>query len=345
MNPTKTLRTLVLIAFSACALVGATHGLLAAAACWLAFEFCVARPLPGCGTNTLGTTAATQILVQEALDLVFTIRPILKEITTDLSDASAKQGQAIVTRTLGIPTVQNFGSAATARADTDVSVTIDQFKEVKYTFTRAEYNASSRDLIRESAMPLAVSVANHLVDAISALWISGNFTNSTTLANGWDYNHLVAVRQALVARGVPDTRKFYVSNDTVYAALLQDPMVVAAQNNPNNGGAIGSGKLPMVAGFALAEYPALPTTGNMVAFAGTADSTVLAARVPTDPRSVFGADVPLNGTFDVVTHSSGLSVVVNNYIDQTSWDVTTRLAFCYGVAKGNANNGQLIVTA
>jgi hypothetical protein len=297
-------------------------------------------------SNTLGTLAPSSIIVQEALDLVFTVRPVLREITRDMSDARAKQGQAIVTRTFSIPAVGNFGDAADNRADTDVSVTISNFKQVMHTFTAAEYNQTDRALVRESAMPIAVAIANHFVDAVAALWLEANFSNETVLANGWDYEHLIDVRKALQSRGTPEgTPRFYVGNADVYASLLKDPTIVAALNNPNNAGAIASGMLPRVAGFSLSEYPGMLTTNSIVGFAGTADSTILATRLPTDPRELL-PNVPYAGTFTTVTNArTGLSVVLNEYIAQDTLAVTTRVLFCYGVAKGNGNNGQRIVSA
>lgn len=297
-------------------------------------------------SNTLGTLAPSSVIVQEALDLVFTERPMLSEISLDLSSGVVlKQGQAVVSRIFSVPTVGNFGDAATERADTDVSVTISNFKQVKHTFTPAEYNQTDRQLVRESALPIAVAIANHLVDAIAGLWTTANFTNETVQPNGWNYEHLVAVRKVLMTRGLPEgAPRFYCGNADVYSALLQDPMIVAALNNGQNGGAIASGTLPRVAGFGLSEYPACPTTNNLIGFAGTKDSAVLAARLPSDPRALLPG-VPFAGTFIPITNPrTGFSVILNEYIDQDTLNVTTRVLFCYGAAKGNASNGQRIVS-
>lgn len=351
---TKLLRPFAFVALGLCLLLGVTQGvthgavvgLLAAAIGWVAFEFTVAMPFAGCGVNTLGTLAASSVIVQEALDLVFTVRPVLKNISLDLKAKAVKQGQAVKSRLFSVPSVGNFGDAAAAKVDTDVSVTIDQMKQVMHTFTFAELNQTDRNLVRESALPMAIAIANHLVDAVAALWLEANFANETILANGWDYEHLVTVRKALQTRGVPEGMpRFYQGNADVYAELLQDPMVVAAQNNPGNAGAIGSGKLPGTAGFELGEYPALPTTNNLVGFAGTKDSVVLATRIPTDPREVL-PNAPYPGVLTPITHEqSGLTVLLNEYIDQATLAATTRLIFAYGVAVGNAVNGERIVTS
>jgi hypothetical protein len=314
------------------------------------------------GVNTLGTLA-TATIVQEALDLVFTIRPILKNVSMGFTDRNgspiAAYNQAVKTRTLGIPTVQNFGGTISARADTDVSVTLNNFKEVGYNYTPAEYSGTNRDLVREAAIPLATAFANAMVDAISALWTIGNFptrTGADAVANGatvsktlkaagWDYTHLVDVRSTLNKAGVPQSNRFYVGNSDVYGSMLTDLRIVGYLNNPANQGAIASGKLPNVANFALAEYSALPTTGNLVGFAGTPDSTVYAARVPRDPREVIPG-LPIPGNLGVITEpKTGLSVMVLEYITMSDLSITTKLVWMYGTAVGNANNGQLICSS
>ena|SRR2546421_1620148 len=311
--------------------------------------------------NTLGTLA-TATIVQEALALVFTKRPILNSISTGFTDRNgspiAAFNQSVITRTLGIPTVQNFGGAVTARADVDVPVTLDQFKEVAYNYTPQEYSGTNRDLVREAAEPLAIALANHMVDAIASLWTIGNFparTGADAVANGstvtktvkgagWDYVHLTDVRKTLNQSGVPEGSRFYVANSNVHASMLTDLRIVGYLNNQNNAGAITSGKLPRVSDFDLAEYPALPTTGNLCAFAGTKDSTVYAHRVPRDPREVIPG-LPIPGNLGVVTEPrTGLSVMVLEYITLSDLSITTKLIWMYGKAVGNANNGQLIVT-
>ena len=299
--------------------------------------------------NTLGTLA-TATIVQEALSLVFTKRPILNKISMGFTDRNgspiAYYGQPVITRTKAIPAVGNAGDAAQTRNDTDVSVTLNNFKQIRYDFTPAEYSGTNRDLLRESAEPMAVAMANAMVDAVAALWIVGNFPTKTTKGAGWDYTHLVDVRATINKRGVPDTgTRFYVGNSDVYGSMLTDLRIVGYLNNPANGEAIRRGLLPDVAGFGLAEYPSLPTTGNMVAFAGSADSTVYACRVPRDPRD-FNPGMPVPGNIGIVTEPrTGLSVMVVEYIDMATLNVTTKLLWMYGVAVGNANNGQLVVSA
>lgn len=300
--------------------------------------------------NSPGTLAGA-VVIQRALELVFAKRPILRNITLNLREldgsVTAKWNQTVYTRIKAIPTVQNFGTGAQDRVDTDVPVVLNQFKEVHHKFTVQEYSATDRDLIDESAEPMAVAVANHMVDAVAALWIAGNYPNQTVKASGHNYEHINRVRATLngPTRGVPESKRFYAANGTVYENLLNDTLIVASLNNPSNADAIRTGRLPDVQGFGLAEYPNLPTTGNLVAFAGTPDSSIIAQRVPQNPEEILpGARYP--GNIGIISEpTTGLSVMVTQWIDAASLDANTRLIWMYGNAVGNSNNGQRIVTA
>ena len=304
--------------------------------------------------NTLGTLA-TSLIVQRALELVFTKRPILNTLALDLLDREtgspvAKYNTAVVTRTFNLPTVGNFGDAVASRNDLDVSVTINNFKQLHYEFTAAEYSGTDRNLVEEAAEPMAVALANSMVDAVAAVWTIANYSSAAiTLGAGWDYDHLVGVRKALNNQGTPDFSRFYVCNSDVYASLLTDPRIVAYLNNQNNQSAITTGMLPQVAGLQIAEYPGLPTTGNMVAFAGYKGTTVMACRVPKDPREVL-PNAPYPGNIGIVTEPrTGLSVMVTEWIAADTLKANTRLLWMYGVGVGNENangkTGRLITSA
>jgi hypothetical protein len=356
-------KSLALLAFVLAACIGVVSGhWLAAGALYLAVEGIMAMPQARCGVNTLGTLA-TATIVQEALALVFTKRPILKNISMGFTEKDGSPisafNQQVITRTLGLPTVQNFGSAASATADVDVPVTLDQFKELRYEFTPQEYSGTNRDLVRERAEPMAIALGNSMVDAIAALWTTANFTNPragadavangatvnvTVQAGGQDYTHLVNQRGILNKAGVPDYKRFYVGNSDVYGSMLNDQRIVAYLNNQRNGDAIMRGELPDVAGFGLAEYPALTAKagGNLIAVCGSPDSTVYAARVPKNPTEVIPG-LPIPGRIGYVTEpKTGFTVMVLEYVTMSTLVVSTVLVWMYGVAKGNINNLQLI---
>lgn len=317
--------------------------------------------------NSLGTLAATQILVMEALQLVYARRPLLRMISlgfTDINTGAASQcklGQAVVSRLFTVPTVTAFSATPQDRTDTDVSVTLSAHDMAYHQFTVAQYAATNRDLIRESVEPLTVAIANAIVDDVAAIWTPANFptrtgadavangatATKTIKASGWDYGHLKDVRKQLNKAGVP-TPRFYVGNSDVYGELLTDLRIVAYLNNQANGEAIKTGRLPDVAGFALDEYPNLPAnSANLVAVAGSPDSTIYVARPMRDPREMPGfADVPFPGVMTTVTEpKTGLTLNMEMWIDPGLLTPNIRLHWLHGEAKGNPNNLQLIVTA
>lgn len=301
--------------------------------------------------NSLGTLTSS-LIIQRALELVFTKRPVLNSISLGLQDLdgevrATKLGQSVITRIKSIPTVSTFATATPNDiTTTDVSVTLNTEKQVYAKFTRAETQGTARNLIDDAAEPIAVALSNAFIDAIAGLWLIGNFTTTAiTVASGWTYaNTLLAMRNAFAVRGVPDANRFFAMLPSVYGALLADTTVVAALNNPSNGDAIRTGKLPQVASFGLDEYAALPTTANKVGFAGTPDSTVFALRPHQDPTTISG--IPFSGNFGIVTEPrTGLSVDVTEWIDQQTLDINIRIGWMYGIAVGNANNGQLLITS
>lgn len=306
-------------------------------------------------SNTLGTLSGSLVL-QRVLELVFTMRPILNRITFSAVDPfsgsrEAKLNQTVYARTIAIPTVGNFGDAAAAVTTTDVPVTISAHKQVFHTFTLAEYNATDRRLVDEAAMPMAVAMANQMVDAIAALWVKASFPGPTqenifSVANS-DYDALIAVRKSLIDRGVPaGLPKFGAVSTGVYATMLADPRLTEADKNPTGDMSIRTGVIRNVLDFDIFEYPALPTGENLQGFFGTPDSTVLAVRVPSNPEEVLGQGVKFPGNLGYITEPrTGLTVMAEQWIDADTLAANTRLHWMYGCAKGNANNGQRLVTA
>jgi hypothetical protein len=314
--------------------------------------------------NAFGTLA-TATIVQEALALVFTMRPELNSFSLGFTDRLgspiAFYSQSVITRLLAIPSVQAFGSAASLAADTDVSVPLNNFVQLRYDFQPAEYSGTNRDLIRERAEPMAVAMANYMVDTIAGNWTPANYparTGADAVANGatvniskqgagWDYTFLVNQGAILDKAGVPQGKRFAVVNADVYASLLNDQRIVAALYNQANAEAIKTGKLPDVCGFGLAKYPAMPANGaNLVGACGTPDNVAYAQRVPRDPREVPGFEsVPIPGRIGIVTEPrTGLSVMVVEYVALPSLTITTMLIWMYGSAVGNPNNLQLLAS-
>jgi hypothetical protein len=256
----------------------------------------------------------------------------------------AKQGQTVLTRLKSVPSVVNDTEELPSFTTTDVPVTLSYSKRVGATFTSAQLNSTSRNLIEELAEPIAIAMANSIVDSVGALWTTSNFANET-VSNAPSYNTLVDLRKAFIDRGIHGNRYLSV-NAATYAALLEDPLIT----RPNRFMALGqdiiqTSEIAGVAGFSnIFEYPSLSTAAHMTGFACTPEAVVLASRAPQDPREAFGGNIPFPGNFEVLTDPmTGFSAAAVEFINPLTLDVTVYLKWIYGVAVGNSAAGQRLV--
>lgn len=297
--------------------------------------------------NTLGTLA-NAVVSQRVLELVVSRRPQLSGVVMDFSDEVKSKDDTVKTRTIGIPTLQNFGGTVTATADTDVTVTLDLFKEVRYQFTAAEVVGTSRNLVAERSEALAVGLGNGMVDALAALISEAAFgstaTTQTIQANNYEFSTLTTIARKMNVAGVPDTYRFGWVNSTVAEALSNDGLVMEYFDRGSNTNAYA--KWRNIKGFTdIWEFPALAANSmNLCGFFGSRSALIVAARVPNNPAALLG--ISYNGRFEVVTDPvSGLSVVRNDYVDEDTWAVSTRLVSLFGVDIGNGACGHTLVTA
>lgn len=345
------LTTLMLVAFTA--LMGITQGIYAAVLTWSVGSFVVSpwSVSQNLCANALGTLSG-ELILQRALTLTFLKFPSLKLISMGFRELDGRVDNALLnqnvkTRLLSAATVNPFGTGPSDVTTTDVTVTLNQQKEIHHQFTQAQYNATDRNLVDEQAMPIAIALAKHIVASVAALWTNANYASKITVASAWSYlNTLLALKGSLDGKGVPEEGRFFVHNSPVELALLDDPLVVAQQNNPMNANAIATGKLPAVAGLQLAPFYGIPANGeSLVGFAGTPDASAYAARAPKNPEEMLpGAKFPgiLNYVEDPLT---GFRVMVNQWVNPDTLAVNNRLSWLQGYAVGNANNGTRLVTA
>lgn len=293
-------------------------------------------------SNTLGTLVGN-IISQRTLSLVFSRRPMLKAVVTDLSDEQAKKAQAIYVRTIGLPTVQDFGGTVSETADVDYPVTLSELKEVRFTYLATEYLATNRDLVREHSEALAIALGNHMVDALAAL-IDDTYTSETVIANAsWEYATIATIARTLNVAGIPDMERFAWVNSLVAEALRNDELM-ALHFNRDNGSAYANWK--NVEGFSeVLEYPALPANSvNVTSFWFQKNALLLAARVPAIAASFGGAPYP--GRLTTVTDPvTGLSVISNQWVAQDTLAVNDRLITLFGVDEGILAAGHKTVSS
>lgn len=298
-------------------------------------------PLRGV-SNTLGTLVG-DIISQRTLELVFSLRPMLRAITTDFSDEPAKYNQVIQTRTVGLPTVQNLGGTISNAAETDVPVTLSLLKEAAFQFAATEWGGTNRSLVDEHAESMAIALGNYVVDQLAALW-DDTYTEETVKAvAAVDYTTLSSMVRAMNIAGVPDVGRWGVINSYIAEAFRNDEIIM---EHFDRNQASGYGHWTNIEGFRdIWEYPALPANSvNVTAMFGSKSACVAAARLLTDPATLNGLGYP--GALSVITEPvSGLSVLKNSYVGQNDLSITSRLILLAGVDVGQIACGHKWVSS
>jgi hypothetical protein len=299
--------------------------------------------------NTLGTTNAT-VIAQRALETLLAKLPVLKQIVTDFSDQGARFGEAVITHIVTAASAVDFNSAVgyvpSDRTQTDVSVTLNKHKHHTYYVGVNEASASRIDLIERFAATAAYSVGAALVSDLCALVTNANFSNKTTKAlgaglDGFDRKTVIQVGSALSGRKVPSMDRFMLLNSSYYASLCMDNTMLTTLLQ-TGAASVQSGVLPNVHGFAVSEFVDLPANAeNLCGFAGTRDSLVLVTRIPDDP-----GEGNSNCQITVVRdEASGLAIQVREWYEPTLAQFRRTYTLMYGVAKGQADSLQRIVSA
>jgi len=307
-------------------------------------------PLPLDAANSPGTLAGT-LVTQRTLELLKITFPVLTSIGTDFSDQAARYNQTINTRIVGIPSVVDY-DATNGWVDqdatmTDVNVVLNKRQGVPITFTTEDLSSTARRLFDEIAPAQAYALAKSMVDALYAVITAGNFANKTIVGatNAFGRGEVINVGIALNKRGNPmgaGNRKLLLYSD-YYGALAKDNAIVtlAAFQQP---GIITAGMLPEVHGFGVVDAPNLPTTANLVGFGFTRSALCLVTRVDGDYLNALpGAS---NGTSQLITDPDlGMTVQQVQFVNHQKATASQRISLLYGVAKGQANAGERLVSA
>lgn len=297
--------------------------------------------------NSLGTLSG-DLIVLRALTLLKQTFPMLTAISTDFSSEGAKFNQQIVSKILSIPASADYvpgtGYATADAFEVDVPVTISNHKGVEITFNANELASTSKDLFGDQVEGAHQRIGLDLTDSLYALLTETLFPwNTIADLSGFARADLITVASEMNQRGVSPLRRFVLLSSGHFAKLQNDTSLVslATQQRPE---LIAEYLLPRIAGLQPYESINLPSDNQLRGFAGTPDALVLATRVPNDyTQALPGAN---NGNVSVVTNPDvGISVQLVQYVDHALAQATWRLAYMWGVAKGEARAGQRIIEA
>jgi hypothetical protein len=286
--------------------------------------------------NTLGTLAGALVL-QEVLSTLLVEFPVITDICTDLSNASAKLNQTIDARVVVAGTAiafnQNNGYVEADRTTVDVPVTMSSHVHHTFAVTDVEQSSTNRKLRDELVKTAVHAVGTKIVTDLFAIVLAASYPQSYEVSAGnFDRDDIVKIRTKLQKLKVPTIGRFAVLNSDYAEGLLLDSTLMA---NPNgsNAGATASGNVPRnVHNFMCSEFTDLPTNNEKLAgIAGNRESIVMAARVPEIPADP--SEIP--GRIQNVTEpNTGLTVQHRRYYSMQYGKLVESFTLMYGFAAG-----------
>lgn len=285
--------------------------------------------------NTLGTVSNGKVVAQRALELLVDNYNWISSGVTDFSDATAKKGDSITTHIVSIQSAANYsattGYAPSDVTQTDVTVTLDQFKHTTYAINDEERTSSSINLIERFAEQAAHALGKAMVDSVLAL-VTTHYTSTLTVAaDAATFRSIVSGGLALDNNKVPMGGRFAVLSPGNYASLLNDSNIVA--NAQRSGDVVASGQIGTVAGINVFGYNSL-ASGISKGFIAQRESLLVATRLPALPA---GVDLP--GTIETVTEpKSGLSLQVAEHYNFRLGSHERSFRILYGCGRGQTSS-------
>ena len=300
--------------------------------------------------NSLGTLVGA-LVMQRSLELLRYELPLLSRISTDLSDAPIKWNQNVYVRLITPPAVTSYnadtGYSSSDITATDVAVAINAHKSVQVDVNVQDMAGTNRALLDEQAEAMKYSLSKDLTDALYALILAANFANKETVAQvDFSRDSVINLGVAMTKSKAPLYKRSMVLCPDFYGELAKDTTIVGINTNPDAARSITTGRLPDIHGFAPIEAGNLPSNAQNLVGAGFCPSALcLAARVPDDYTKVFpGAGA--GSKVEIITDpDSGLSLMMVQFISHTLARAYSRVAWMYGVAKGDASQLRRIVSA
>jgi len=285
--------------------------------------------------NTLGSVSNGKVIAQRALELLVENYNWISSGVTDFSDASAKKGDSITTHIVSIQSASDY-SATTGYApadvtQTDVTVTLNQFKHTTYAINDDERTSSNINLINRFAEQAAHALGKAMVDSVLAL-VTTHYTSTLSVtADAATFRSIVSAGLTLDTNKVPMGGRFAVLSPGNYASLLNDSNIVA--NAQRSGDVVASGQIGTVAGIEVFGYNSLPS-GTSKGFVAQREALVVASRLPALPEGVT-----LPGSIDVVSEpKSGLSLQVAEHYNFRLGSHERSYRILYGVGRGQTSS-------
>lgn len=305
--------------------------------------------LPIHASNTLGTLTG-EIVAQRTLELLILNLPILSRIGTDFSAEGVKLNQEVNTRIVGIPGTSDYntttGYATENTVTTDVPVTIDAHKSCQVSFNANELASTSRRLFDELAPAMMYAIGKVVCDALYAQITAAKFTETAIVSAliNMARSKVISIGGALSDRGVPEMGRTLLLAGSYFDSLYSDAAIVSLSTY-QQANVITQGQMIPLHGFDVIRAANLPTTNNLAGFGFSKSALVLAARLPNDYSSALPGATG-GGTVQTITEpSTGLSLMLTQFIDHQLGAAYARVALMYGTNVGQQKAGQRLTSA
>lgn len=285
--------------------------------------------------NTLGSVSNGKVIAQRALELLTENYNWISAGVSDFSDATARKGDSITTHIVSIQSASDYSTTAGyVPADvtqTDVTVTLNQFKHTTYAVNDDERTSSNINLINRFAEQAAHALGKAMVDSVLGLVTTHYASTLTVAADATTFRSIVSAGLALDNNKVPVGGRFAVLSPGNYASLLNDANIVA--NAQRSGDVVASGQIGTVAGISVYGYNGL-AAGVSKGFVAQREALVVATRLPAIPDGVS-----LPGNVEVVTEpKSGLSLQVAEHYNFRLGSHERSYRILYGVGRGQTSS-------
>jgi hypothetical protein len=285
-------------------------------------------------TNTLNGVNATKIsgLTIEAMQTY--LLPIFGAFTADFSSDIASSGEAVTTRYVTNPTVQDFSAVRSAQnsVTTARTITLDRYVGVDIGFSDTEESFSEIDLMNMYIIPAITALGENVTTNVFSRVTASSFTQNTVItAANFTAANIATLAQNLNTAKVPLAPRHIVIPPSYAVTAKRDVSIQAAYayGSPE---AIRTGRLPDVYGFQIHEYNGtIPNNSeNLAGIATAPQGLLLATRQPKLPRNWAGS------VTSITEPRSGLTIQMRDFYDNQ--EQRTQFCLIYGTQIGNPAN-------
>jgi hypothetical protein len=293
--------------------------------------------------NVIGTAPGV-LIGKMALDTLLEDFPIFRLVTSDYSAEGCLLGQTLRVQCPNALEADDYtgadGYVPQEVSQAEYPLVIDQHKHVTYGFNDTERSSHAILLVERFAKNAAHALGKAVMDSVNDIITVANFANGydvTTTPMGRE--SFIAIQKKLNNRKLPKVGRFCVLNGDFYAQLSQDVDLVRNPGSPSN--TVRTGEVGNVQGVHVSEYTFLDDNEeDLVGFAGTAESLMLATRVPTLPTP----EALKGGHVEVITHpETKLSIQLRSWYDFRMGKEYRTYTLMFGVAPGDPARLERIV--